>query len=51
MAMDVISEIERYRGLLEIAEAAKDTSFYNAEKVKFNNYNKMFSRFDRDMLK
>ena len=51
MAMDVISEIERYRGLLEIAEVAKDTSFYNAEKVKFNNYNKMFSRFDRDMLK
>jgi hypothetical protein len=30
-------------------DLAGDTEFYNQEKVKFNNYNKMFPLFDRDM--
>ena len=47
--MVIISNIERYRSLLEIMKRANDTSFYNEEKVKFNNYNKMFPEFDRDM--
>jgi hypothetical protein len=51
VAIDIVSEIERYRSLLEISEAAEDSGFYNTEKVKFNNYNKMFGRFERDMLK
>jgi hypothetical protein len=51
MYMDIIGDIERYRGLLEIAQEANDTTFYNTEKVKFNNYNKMFAAFERDMLK
>lgn len=51
VAIDIVSEIERYRSLLEISEAAEDNGFYNTEKVKFNNYNKMFGRFERDMLK
>lgn len=41
--------IERYRSLLEIMKKQKDLDFYNQEKVKFNNFNKMFLRFGRDM--
>lgn len=48
--VDIISSIERYRSLVEIAERANDTAFYNKEKIKFNNYNKMFSQFERDMI-
>ena len=48
---DISLDIERYRKLLEIIERANDTNFYNTEKIKFNNYNKMFKRFERDMLK
>jgi hypothetical protein len=51
IAIDIVSDIERYRSLLEIIESANDTNFYNTEKTKFNNYNKMFNRFERDMLK
>jgi tetratricopeptide (TPR) repeat protein len=48
-AIDIVSDIEYYRSLLEIMDLAGDTEFYNQEKVKFNNYNKMFPLFDRDM--
>jgi hypothetical protein len=47
---DISLDIERYRSLLEISEKADDINFYNIEKVKFNNFNKMFERFKRDML-
>lgn len=47
--IEIISSIERYRSLLEIMKRAKDTDLYNKEKDKFNNYNKMFPQFDRDM--
>mgnify|MGYP001084314677 CR=1 FL=1 len=50
MAVDLVSDIERYRTLLEISESFDDVTFYNKEKIKFNNYNKMFGRFKRDML-
>jgi hypothetical protein len=50
MAVDVVSDIERYRSLLEISESSDDMEFYNKEKIKFNNFNKMFERFKRDML-
>jgi len=46
---DIVSSIERYRSLLEYMKEAKDIDFYNQEKVKFNNYNKMFAQFGRDM--
>ena len=46
---DIVSSIERYRSLLEYMKEAKDIDFYNQEKVKFNNYNKMFEQFGRDM--
>ena len=48
-AIDIITNIERYRGLLEIMKNNKDTSFYNTEKAIFNSYNKRFDRFGRDM--
>lgn len=46
---DIASSIERYRGLLHYMKDAKDTEFYNQEKVKFNNYNKLFPEFRREM--
>ena len=46
---DIVSSIERYRSLLEYMKEANDIEFYNQEKVKFNNYNKMFAQFGRDM--
>uniref|UniRef100_UPI00404AFA18 glycosyltransferase family 117 protein n=1 Tax=Flavobacterium sp. TaxID=239 RepID=UPI00404AFA18 len=49
IAIDIVSDIEYYRSLLEIMDLAGDTEFYNQEKVKFNNYNKMFPLFGRDM--
>ncbi|ELY2017228.1 DUF2723 domain-containing protein [Flavobacterium psychrophilum] len=48
-AIDIITNIERYRGLLEIMKNNKDTNFYNTEKEVFNSYNKRFDRFGRDM--
>lgn len=48
-ASDIVTDIEQYRGLLEIAKNANDSEFYNKEKVKFNNYNKMFNVFNRKM--
>ena len=48
-ASDIVTDIEQYRGLLEIAKNANDSEFYNKERVKFNNYNKMFNVFSRKM--
>ena len=48
-AMDIMMDIEQYRSFLEIAKYGKDLEFYNKEKLKFNNYNKMFIRFGRKM--
>ncbi|MEN9488171.1 MAG: hypothetical protein RL494_436 [Bacteroidota bacterium] len=49
LAVDIITDIERYRGLLLIMTDHKDTTFYNEQKVIFNSYNKRFERFGRDM--
>jgi hypothetical protein len=47
MAVDIVTDIERYRGLLEIMQISNDLEFFNQEKVKFNNFNKMFELFGR----
>lgn len=47
--MEIVSNIERYRGLLEIMKNHDDTALYNEQKVKFNDFNKLFPLFDRDM--
>ncbi len=49
MAIDIITAIERYRGLLEVAKNNNDTAFYNQMKATFNATNKRFERFGRDM--
>ena len=48
MAIDIVTDIERYRSLLLIMKDHGDTAFYNQSKAKFNQYNKMFDRFKRD---
>jgi hypothetical protein len=48
-ASDIVSDIEQYRSLLEIVKAAEDLAFYEKEKVKFNNFNKRFTAFNRKM--
>jgi hypothetical protein len=48
-ASDIVSDIEQYRGLIELIRAADDREFYEKEKVKFNNFNKRFAVFNRKM--
>jgi hypothetical protein len=48
LAIDIITDIERYRGLLEVMKDRGDLEFYNKNKSVFNSYNKMFERFGRD---
>ena len=48
LVIDIITDIERYRGLLEVMKDRGDLEFYNKNKPVFNSYNKMFERFGRD---
>ncbi len=48
LAIDIVTDIERYRGLLEVMKDRGDMEFYNKNKPVFNSYNKMFERFGRD---
>ncbi len=47
--MDISTDIERYRSLLHIMKDRGDLEFYNQNKTKFNNFNKLFERFGRDI--
>ena len=47
--VDIVTDIESYRSLLEIMKERGDAEFYNQNRMKFNGYNKLFSRFERDM--
>ena len=49
LMIDIITDIERYRSLLEVMKDRGDMEFYNKNKPIFNSYNKMFDRFGRDM--
>ncbi len=49
IAIDIMTDIERYRSLLEVMKDRGDMEYYNKNKVVFNSYNKMFERFGRDM--
>lgn len=46
--VDIVTDIERYRGLLEVMRDRGDKEFYEASKKDFNSYNTMFKRFERD---
>jgi hypothetical protein len=48
IAMEIVTDIERYRGLLEVMKESDDMSFYNQSKKQFNNYINIFERFGRD---
>jgi len=48
IAIDIITDIERYRGLLQVMQDRGDIEYYNKNKPIFNSYNQMFARFGRD---
>ncbi len=47
IAVDIITDIERYRGLLETMKDRGDIEYYNKNRPIFNSYNKIFERFRR----
>lgn len=49
LAMNMVTDIERYRSILQVAKNEKDLNYYNQQKTIFNNYVKRFERFDRDL--
>ncbi|PXY42050.1 hypothetical protein DMB65_05665 [Flavobacterium cheongpyeongense] len=48
LAIDIITDIERYRSLLQVMKDHKDQTFYNNHKKTFNTYINMFERFGRE---
>ncbi|MFT3793536.1 protein O-mannosyl-transferase family [Flavobacterium sp.] len=46
--IEIITDIERYRGLLEVMKDRGDAEYYAKNRTVFNRYNKMFERFGRD---
>jgi hypothetical protein len=48
IATEIITSIERYRGLLEIMKESNDIAFYNKSKKTFNTYISVFERFGRE---
>ncbi|TPG39236.1 DUF2723 domain-containing protein [Flavobacterium pectinovorum] len=48
LAMDIITDIERYRSLLEVMKKNNDKAFYEKQKVTFNTYVNVFERFGRE---
>ena len=48
IAIDVITDIERYRSLLQVMKENGDLPFYNKNRAVFNTYIKMFEYFERE---
>lgn len=48
LAMDIITDIERYRSLLHVMRENKDKAFYEKHKTVFNTYVNVFERFGRE---
>ncbi|TRX22663.1 DUF2723 domain-containing protein [Flavobacterium franklandianum] len=48
LAIDIITDIERYRSLLSVMKENGDVQFYNKNRSAFNTYIKMFERFERE---
>jgi hypothetical protein len=49
--VDIISDVERYRDLLNVMKDANDIAFYTKNKATFNSYVKMYERFGRKIEK
>ena len=48
IAIDIITDIERYRSLLKVMKESGDIPFYNKNRTAFNTYIKIFEHFERD---
>lgn len=48
LAIEIITNIERYRALIQIAKEQNDLAYYTQQKQIFNSYNNRFERFGRD---
>ncbi|TDW49606.1 uncharacterized protein DUF2723 [Flavobacterium sp. 270] len=48
LAIDIITDIERYRSLLQVMKENKDVAFYEKHKKTFNTYVNVFERFGRE---
>ncbi|OOV18220.1 DUF2723 domain-containing protein [Flavobacterium sp. LM4] len=48
LAIDIITDIERYRSLLQVMKENKDNAFFNNHKTTFNTYVNVFERFGRE---
>ena len=48
IAIEIVSDIERYRSLLHVMKDRGDMEHYNKHRSAFNSYNKIFNRFGRD---
>jgi hypothetical protein len=48
IAIDIITDIERYRSLLKVMKESGDIPFYNKNRAAFNTYIKIFEHFERD---
>ena len=48
IAIDIITDIERYRSLLLVMKENGDNPFYNKNRAPFNTYIKIFDHFERD---
>lgn len=49
--IDIVTDIERYRSLLEVMKDRGDLEFYEQNKKTFNSFNAMFKQFKRENLK
>jgi hypothetical protein len=49
VAVNIITDIERYRSLLQVMKENGDIPFYNKNRPPFNTYVKMFARFGREI--
>ena len=48
LAIDIITDIERYRSLLHVMKENNDKTFYEKHKTTFNTYVNIFERFGRE---
>ncbi len=48
IAIDIITDIERYRALLDVVKKNNDTDFFQKNRITFNTYIDIFQRFGRD---
>jgi tetratricopeptide (TPR) repeat protein len=48
LAIDIVTDIERYRGLLLVMQDNADLAFYQKNKTVFNTYIEIFKRFGRE---